>query len=280
MKNLFFSSFLILAFSITAFSQQRPVDYTIEVDYHMRYLPDSNSTEFRDEYMELLFNSNESVFRSKKKGILDSLSMDEKSGKEPSATNSSLRMDNFTTIRYYIYKIGDSIITQDEFGLANGNFVFYSENKAFDWQITSDTASLHGLTCQKATLDFGGREWIAWFAPEIPIPDGPYKFCGLPGLIVSISDSKGHWTFDMVRLEETDRTVHVEFNNRQRPEFVDKVEYFKSQRHYTINRTQIEEASGILSFPDQANREKSYKWDQERAKRDNNWIELYDAVIR
>lgn len=33
---------------------------------------------------------------------------------------------------------------------------------------------------QKATCDFAGRKWIAWFTTEIPIQDGPYKFYGLP----------------------------------------------------------------------------------------------------
>jgi GLPGLI family protein len=42
---------------------------------------------------------------------------------------------------------------------------------------------------QKATTEFGGRKWTAWFCEEIPLSDGPYKFKGLPGLIVKISDA-------------------------------------------------------------------------------------------
>ena len=39
---------------------------------------------------------------------------------------------------------------------------------------------------QKAETFIFGRKWTAWFSPEIPIQDGPYKFRGLPGLIVKI----------------------------------------------------------------------------------------------
>ena len=44
---------------------------------------------------------------------------------------------------------------------------------------------------QKATAEFGGRSWIAWFSQELPFQDGPYKFYGLPGLIVHVEDNTG-----------------------------------------------------------------------------------------
>ena len=46
----------------------------------------------------------------------------------------------------------------------------------FEWTIAGDTASISGYNVQKATTHFGGRDWIAWFTPEIPYRDGPYKF--------------------------------------------------------------------------------------------------------
>ena len=39
-----------------------------------------------------------------------------------------------------------------------------------------------------ATTEFGGRKWTAWFSTDLPFQDGPYKFYGLPGLIVKIED--------------------------------------------------------------------------------------------
>ena len=64
------------------------------------------------------------------------------------------------------------------------------------WEITDSVMVIDGINCVKATADYRGREWTAWFAPEIPFNEGPWKLWGLPGLIVRAYDSKGHYRFD------------------------------------------------------------------------------------
>lgn len=44
-------------------------------------------------------------------------------------------------------------------------------------------------------VESGGRQWIAWFTNEIPFQDGPFKFYGLPGLIVKLEDSEDYHKF-------------------------------------------------------------------------------------
>ena len=63
------------------------------------------------------------------------------------------------------------------------------------WKIESETQTIANYPCQKAELDFGGRKWTAWFTTKIPIQDGPYKFSGLPGLIVALNDHSGSHNF-------------------------------------------------------------------------------------
>lgn len=57
---------------------------------------------------------------------------------------------------------------------------------------------LYGYKIQKATTEYLGRNWIAWFTNEIQIQDGPYKFSGLPGLILKISDEKNDHVFNFI----------------------------------------------------------------------------------
>lgn len=69
----------------------------------------------------------------------------------------------------------------------------YSEPLSeISWEIVSDSIkNILGFECIKATTDYHGRQWIAWFAPEIPVQDGPWKLHGLPGLIMEGNGGDG-----------------------------------------------------------------------------------------
>lgn len=55
-----------------------------------------------------------------------------------------------------------------------------------EWAIHEDsTRNIIGFNCTMATTHFRGREWRVWFSEEIPLPLGPWKLSGLPGLILS-----------------------------------------------------------------------------------------------
>ena len=60
----------------------------------------------------------------------------------------------------------------------------------FDWHIEPDKKNIGGFDCQKATVTHKGRQYTAWFTTKIPSSDGPWKFYGLPGLILEIKDSE------------------------------------------------------------------------------------------
>ena len=66
-----------------------------------------------------------------------------------------------------------------------------SQQVKIDWKILPNKGKIGAWNVQKAEADFAGRHWIAWFSTDIPIQDGPYKFYGLPGLIVKIEDKSG-----------------------------------------------------------------------------------------
>ncbi|MDV7699361.1 GLPGLI family protein [Chryseobacterium soli] len=80
----------------------------------------------------------------------------------------------------------------------NASNVALKENHKINWTIFPETKIIEGFKVQKATTTFGGRNWIAWFTNDIQIQDGPYKFCGLPGLILNIGDEKGDHVFNLI----------------------------------------------------------------------------------
>ena len=73
----------------------------------------------------------------------------------------------------------------------------------FKWTIVNNQKStIAGYPCQKAITSYSGRTYEAWFTREIPVSEGPYKFYGLPGLIVKISDTRQQYTFELVKLKK------------------------------------------------------------------------------
>ena len=112
-----------------------------------------------------------------------------------------------------------------------------------EWTLEEDTASFLGHPCQKATCRWRGRDYVAWFAPDIPIRRGPWKFGGLPGLIMKIHDVDSLYVFEAVAIEKGNFPIY------QYP----KEEFMKSTRTHTwklqiaYNRNYLKTA-GIRNF--------------------------------
>lgn len=81
-------------------------------------------------------------------------------------------------------------------GIFNKKVFVTDSLNIFNWKIESDTLSILGLRCQKARLNFRGRVYEAYFTNEIKISDGPWKFNGLPGLILKIKSIDGIYSFE------------------------------------------------------------------------------------
>ncbi|AFR34647.1 hypothetical protein B739_0038 [Riemerella anatipestifer RA-CH-1] len=72
------------------------------------------------------------------------------------------------------------------------------DERKMQWKIAPEHETFKNWKVQKATTEFAGRKWTAWFTTDIPIPDGPYKFHGLPGLIVKMEDHQKMFLFELI----------------------------------------------------------------------------------
>jgi GLPGLI family protein len=59
---------------------------------------------------------------------------------------------------------------------------------AIEWTLLDEGKRIDQLDCYKAKARFRGRDYIAWYAPAIPVPNGPWKLGGLPGMIIEAYD--------------------------------------------------------------------------------------------
>ena len=71
------------------------------------------------------------------------------------------------------------------------------------WKLSEESETdAGGYLVRKATADYLGRTWTAWYCPDIPVPAGPWLFWGTPGLITSVSDSEGIFCFKMLNVSQ------------------------------------------------------------------------------
>lgn len=118
-------------------------------------------------------------------------------------------------------------------GLGKYNSQYSEPLPQQSWIITFDMHELLGYTCQKATCYFRGRNYVAWFAPDIPVRQGPWKLGGLPGLILKAHDTDSLYTFEAVKIETGKHPItRYEYKN-YKVEKREKVQ--KMQREFTEN---------------------------------------------
>jgi GLPGLI family protein len=95
------------------------------------------------------------------------------------------------------------------------NYLQYEEDlNAFNWVISNETSTISDYKVQKASVSYGGRNWIAWYCTDLPFSDGPYKFRGLPGLIVNLYDTKKHYEFELVFIGKPEKETPIELSER------------------------------------------------------------------
>lgn len=96
------------------------------------------------------------------------------------------------------------------------------------WEIVADSiTSVLGYECVMAKSDYHGREWTAWFTPEIPLNFGPWKFRGLPGLVLK-AEADGGFSFIATGLQTTDRIMSPMYSESE----YSKISRIKAQENH------------------------------------------------
>ena len=99
----------------------------------------------------------------------------------------------------------------EEYDLLENTVLNLKSKDSQIWKLSDEKKVINGLTLQKATTNWGKRNWMAWFAKEILFQEGPYKFHGLPGLIVELEDDKGNYKFSLVKSENFKESQEILF---------------------------------------------------------------------
>ena len=108
-------------------------------------------------------------------------------------------------MKAYVYKNypqGKMTITD---GLLMQDYIYEDTLYAQNWVIQDSSKLILGHECQKAVCQYRGHCWTAWFAMDIPITDGPWKLCGLPGLIMEATSEDNSHAFKLLGMEKVSK---------------------------------------------------------------------------
>lgn len=91
-----------------------------------------------------------------------------------------------------------------------GDKLWYEEERpVLSWEMTDRDSTVCSYACLQAKTRLYGRDWMVWFAPEIPLSYGPYILGGLPGLILDAEDADRLFHFTAVGLEQNPADAQV-----------------------------------------------------------------------
>ena len=86
------------------------------------------------------------------------------------------------------------------------------ERKPIAWTLSDDTLTVGGYLCKTATCQLHGRKWTALYSEDIPTSAGPWKLCGLPGLILKAEADGDIHRFTLASLERIASPIYYEHN--------------------------------------------------------------------
>ena len=102
--------------------------------------------------------------------------------------------------KYPIFKdlTVDSVIQKISYLSIETPFRLKDTIEKIDWVITGNIKEISGIRCISAEGLFGNRVYEVWFSPDIPVPFGPHRLGGLPGLILEARSKDGYVNFEFV----------------------------------------------------------------------------------
>ncbi|MCC1485635.1 GLPGLI family protein [Winogradskyella immobilis] len=208
MRN-YFSFIIIFVITLPILSQTTEITYTLETN---RY---TSALSIESEY-KLTISNNKSIFQPVTKDPIDLYKIDKENinliwdKNDVSHVTLEKGVNDFAYIDRY-YKENNIVFFNSIFF---GKQVIIEEklnNIGFRWEIrdSKQDSIILGYKCQKATTNFRGRTYEAYFTSEIDNVGGPWKFDGLPGLILSVKSTDDYFSITPLELQIKKETTSI-----------------------------------------------------------------------
>ena len=113
---------------------------------------------------------------------------------------------------YIIYRNREAGECFDVFSLLDKEYVIQDSIICQHWKIKNDMKEVAGHICMNAMFydSIKGKEVMAWFALDLPVPLGPNRYCGLPGMILEINEANGALVYTATSVVLSDENLEIE----------------------------------------------------------------------
>lgn len=228
-KQAFLFFFLLL--SASSLHAQQPETVVAKAFYKFSHIRDTtNLNKVSEDNMVLMLGPTSSVYKSFNRMISDSVM---RANIDKVKTGNPVPGKYGSGTEVYLYTASKKAQQADAMV---ENYLYEIQYPEINWQITADTTTISGIKCQKATGTWKGRIYEAWFSPEIPFHSGPWKLNGLPGLIISASDTKKQVRFDFAGFQKYGG-VPIEISPAKQVVKTTETEYKKLREAFLENPT-------------------------------------------
>ena len=271
----FYIPFIFLLISSLVPAQELTDKFKYKATYDLSWQIDStNSESIQNETMVLFIGDKISRFSSEGQYIADSIKEAYKDRERTQQSFNEMRSKMpMSALNFYVFKKQNSAQVSFTEKIVRDNYRYIQDIDDLNWEILPETKEVAGFVAQKAKASFSGRDYTAWFTTEIPISEGPYKFRGLPGLILEISDNNDYYTFKLNGFKELNDEISIEFDPEDYLE-VSRERFLQIKQEYAENPFIKMENSGITMGFQPGQKEKLLREHREELKKENNPIEL------
>ena len=183
--------------------------------------------------------------------------------------NAELRItveNKFEETRRQLYNLkNDTIINVDY--IEDEIVTYFDAPKKLNWELINETKNISGYTCSKATTNFRGRKYTAWFTTDIPFRFGPWKFTNSPGLIMEIADESGKFSWYVTKVEVAREPTEFVLDKKSKivtlKEFVAKNDKNGEELATQMQLKLAPRGTVIEKVTTMRGREKTFEWEEE-----------------
>lgn len=206
----FFISLLILSAALAGAQSSGMITYEEKMDLHKNLPPERQDMkdmipQYNISKFELIFSGDESLYRAQKQEELPTTST------SPGGPPMGMRFGAGRANRV-VYKdlAKDTMIDSRDF--MQKQFLITGPPKPRKWKIGTKHKEILGYNCLEASFrEDSVTTMVAWFSPQLPVPNGPSDYQGLPGMIlqVDVNDGLRMVTATEINLDSVDTSVIV-----------------------------------------------------------------------